>query len=461
MHGARNGRQVVHRQDAIRPSPYQESLDAGLDPPQLTTSTVRYWSDFNRVFYHPRSIIQLNEYELNSSLVPFERWATGEDLFASLDKEHDLVDRDMRPFIEEADQMQGIQIVSSFDDAWGGFASQYVERLRDEYGKSAVWVWGLQDTHQGGTKVRRAGAGVVAHPFFEGVCSSSGLMGLVQDKRLLRLVNNARTLTSVYRQASLVIPLALPRLSPYRVALDPLSSWHTSAVLATALETALLPSRLRDRSKGDTLDTMTDLLNAMGKQTVATLHMNYPEATKEETGGSREGRPPSGSATKMDVDTEEPAQLDLDFAPEETVSARQQNGHAYVRPRVFSQLSVSRGAPDRDQDQGIESQDGAGRRRPNGPVLQTYQTPLAYPLPTSFPGIFRDERGQQLDSKGAQVMASLTTDTSLSKRLTNLRATVTRAFAVEDREALSNDLAEMADEYHEGWSSGSDEGDDD
>jgi hypothetical protein len=144
---------VVHRQDAIQPSTYQEHLDAGLEPPELTTNSVRYWSDFNRVYYHPRSVVQLNDYELNSTLAPFERWATGGELFASLDKEHDLLDRDLRPFVEEADQLQGLQLVSTFDDAWGGFASQYVERLRDEFGKTVIWAWGLQDTRSGIARV--------------------------------------------------------------------------------------------------------------------------------------------------------------------------------------------------------------------------------------------------------------------------------------------------------------------
>lgn len=150
-----SGRTVVQKSDPIAPSAYQQSLDTGLEPPQLTTETVRYWSDFNRVFYHPRSIVQLNEYELNSSLVPFERWETGEELFASLDKEHDIVDRDLRPFVEESDQMQGIQIMATLDDAWGGFASRYAERLRDEYGKTTIWVWGLQENFQGVNRVSR------------------------------------------------------------------------------------------------------------------------------------------------------------------------------------------------------------------------------------------------------------------------------------------------------------------
>ena len=78
--------------------------------------------------------------------MPFEKWTTGDELFNSLDKEHDLLDRDLRPFVEEADQMQGIQLMTGVDDAWGGFAARYMDRLRDEYGKTAVWVWGVEDS---------------------------------------------------------------------------------------------------------------------------------------------------------------------------------------------------------------------------------------------------------------------------------------------------------------------------
>lgn len=148
------GRTVIQKQDPIPASAYQQALDAGESPSRpLTTDTVRYWSDFNRVFYHPRSIVQLNEYELNSSIMPFERWDTGGELFSALDREHDLADRDLRPFVEEADQMQGIQVMATMDDAWGGFAARYVERLRDEYGKTAIWVWGGEGGVKGVNRV--------------------------------------------------------------------------------------------------------------------------------------------------------------------------------------------------------------------------------------------------------------------------------------------------------------------
>lgn len=133
------------QQPAIPASEYQTHLDSGLDPPPLTTSTVRYWSDYNRVFYHPRSIVQLQEFELNSSIAPFERWSTGEELFSNLDREHDLLDKDLRLFLEEADHLQAVQVFASADDSWAGFAAKYVESVRDELGKTAIWVWSLED----------------------------------------------------------------------------------------------------------------------------------------------------------------------------------------------------------------------------------------------------------------------------------------------------------------------------
>jgi hypothetical protein len=142
----RNGPTIVQRQELIQQNAYQQSLESGLDPAELTTESVKYWSDFNRVYFHPKSVVQLNEFELGSKLQPFQNWNVGEELFASLDKEHDLLDRDLRSFAEEADHMQGIQLIASVDDAWGGFAARYLDRIRDEYGKTTVLFCGLEDS---------------------------------------------------------------------------------------------------------------------------------------------------------------------------------------------------------------------------------------------------------------------------------------------------------------------------
>tara|TARA_R110002003_G_scaffold244_4_gene17444 strand:- start:42516 stop:43133 length:618 start_codon:yes stop_codon:yes gene_type:complete len=145
---------IVQRAQAIPPSTYQEHLDAGLDPPPLSASIIRYWSDYSRVFYHPKSIVQLSEFDVNDKLMPFEKWEVGMELFEKLEREVDLVDRDLRPFVEECDGIQGLQIFTGVDDAWGGWACGWLERLRDEYGKLSIWTWGLGD-HGANTSVGR------------------------------------------------------------------------------------------------------------------------------------------------------------------------------------------------------------------------------------------------------------------------------------------------------------------
>lgn len=77
--------------------------------------------------------------------MPFENWTAGEELFNSLDKEHDILDRDMRPFAEESDQLRAFQIFSGTDDGWGGFTARYIDSLQDEFGKKDIWMWAVED----------------------------------------------------------------------------------------------------------------------------------------------------------------------------------------------------------------------------------------------------------------------------------------------------------------------------
>lgn len=87
--------------------------------------------------------------------MPFEDWSAGQELFHDLDKGFDLLDRDIRPFVEECDQLAGLQIFSGNDDGWGGFSSSYVESLREEFGKTSIWFWGLENGSRA-TRVSRS-----------------------------------------------------------------------------------------------------------------------------------------------------------------------------------------------------------------------------------------------------------------------------------------------------------------
>ena len=85
---------------------------------------------------------------------------------------------------------------------------------------------------------------------------------------------------------------------------------------------------------------------------------------------------------------------------------------------------------------------------------------LAVPS-VAVPAVAVNARDVDLALNTANLVPALSTDSAVSGRIKLLRQTIMQSIGVEDRETLGNDLAEMADEYHEGWSSGSDEGEDD
>jgi hypothetical protein len=55
---------------------------------------------------------------------------------------------------------------------------------------------------------------------------------------------------------------------------------------------------------------------------------------------------------------------------------------------------------------------------------------------------------------------ALSTDTSVMDKVRALRTTVIRSIGLDDRETIGNELAEIAEGYKEGWSSGSDDDND-
>lgn len=83
----------------------------------------------------------------------------------------------------------------------------------------------------------------------------------------------------------------------------------------------------------------------------------------------------------------------------------------------------------------------------------SFDTPLLFPMLSSFPSIVN------IPSRPADklaVHAGLTTSTAVAEQIRNLERIAGRLVGLEEREALSNGLMTMAEEYDEGWDSGSD-----
>lgn len=85
-----------------------------------------------------------------------------------------------------------------------------------------------------------------------------------------------------------------------------------------------------------------------------------------------------------------------------------------------------------------------------------FDTPLKFPLLDSFPTIYKEGAGQE----DISVQTVLSTETTMAPQVKNLKSLTYWSIPLDEREALSNGLAEIADAYQDDWSSGSDEDDD-
>ncbi|KAM3422849.1 Protein DML1 [Cercospora zeina] len=430
--GQWSGRTDSLRLPPIVPSPYQVALDAGLEAPVLSTQSVRFWSDYNRVFYHPRSIIQLNEYELHSSLMPFEQWSTGEELFSALDREHDLLDRDLRPFLEECDQLQGIQVLSATDNAWGGFASKYLERINDELGKGCRWIFGLSNTQR-----------------------------VSRERQSQQIANTAQSLYALDSSASLHIPVQnVPSWLPDYVSLDAASLWCTSALQAAAIESVTLPTRLRTTQSGRaTFENLEMTLNGDGNRRVTAFSFSAKagtEAVGTESATNGDTRMTNGIADDEEDHAREEDQLDIELFPHFSLpNTADRTRRPPRRPHVFSRVSSLRGAWRSATDEDYDDP-GVRRRQANGPRSSTHKTNLRFPMLTSFAPVLRF----QGDPQALAIQASLYTFSDISNRLRMIGSVARRLPAIDEREALYDGLSAMADEYEEGWMSDSEEDED-
>lgn len=180
-----------------------------------------------------------------------------------------------------------------------------------------------------------------------------------QDKRLIRLVNKAKSLASMYSQASLIIPLALPQKSSSNVALDHSSPWHVGALFNSAMESASLYTRLKttDRVNSTNLGNIADLLNVFGKQTIVNLQlspMEPPKAITDGDGGSMQLPTGRGELydrlNALDYDEQpesesekEITKLGIDLSSFEEGITSSTGFRRGKKPHLFSQVCTARG----------------------------------------------------------------------------------------------------------------------
>ncbi|KAF9644227.1 tubulin nucleotide-binding domain-like protein [Thelephora ganbajun] len=147
-----DGSIVEYKQDLVEKSRYHEQLEEELlfsapsgsepdptqpDPSVVDESTVRYWSDYNRVDYHPRSIQKLPD--LPDWDLGMGDWMAGKETFDRYNNQDgfSLMDDSVRLFVEECDSLQGLQI-SSETATFGSFSHSFLSAFRDDFPKLSV-----------------------------------------------------------------------------------------------------------------------------------------------------------------------------------------------------------------------------------------------------------------------------------------------------------------------------------
>ncbi|KAF1811782.1 hypothetical protein P152DRAFT_482809 [Eremomyces bilateralis CBS 781.70] len=400
---------------SISPSPYSQALDQGTTTPSLLTdSTVRYWSDYLRVYFHPRTLHQITIPGFrgpnqspggrlpglfsNSALGDLGRstqektslWSSGEDIWAELDSSPDGFEGEaLRSFLEECDLPQGIQVFTSINDAWGNVSIKAVERIRDEIGsKTSLWLWGLEERIDATAAARTQSA-----------------------------LNTARCMFEMGPHVSMFVPVSAQHAG-FGIGLHP---WRVAALEAAAIESFSLPTRLGERSSGQAL--MVDM------------------ETQLDWSGRRK-------AAKLAFSTHEGADITLwgDQIPL-AVTARQRVGHK--TEHVFGKVECIRGDW---EDKTLDVANGHG----NGNVVR-HMSSVPFPILDSYPTIFEQELA---DQRSLAVKTSLSVTDEVATRLRSLSILARRAAELSERETLSNGLEGLREEYVEGWEADSDEDDD-
>ncbi|TFK50599.1 tubulin nucleotide-binding domain-like protein [Heliocybe sulcata] len=409
-----NGDVVEYRQEQIPKSKYQEELEfAGEDvdrseddgrernAEKRNDSDIRFWSDYSRVYYHPRSLQKLAEPADWQD--PEGDWNYGQDLFRGYDHENDLMDDTLRHFMEECDALQGIQLIND-SSSFGAFVDSMLTLLKDDHPKLTCLTF----------------------PFLSSVVPGEAL-----DNRAMRIaINDALCIRDLKSLSTLSVPLQSSSLwnpGAWSSDLQFDNTYRASAILASHIESATLPLR----TKGSVVD-LRDLCDSV------TYPSNVPFAHL------------SGAL---------PVPIPItDAVFDERMHDFSKVDGADRPSTVYARRDVSRGFTGRDRIRYDAWQEKSGI-----PItLYDITHAPALPIPTSFPGILRDSSLPPSPTAGtARCLSSLYSSSATSeifsvrasfiddciKRKRDMAGIV--GIEIDELRELANDLWAMHDAYHD------------
>ncbi|KAJ2961688.1 hypothetical protein NQZ79_g3049 [Umbelopsis isabellina] len=328
---------------------YNQGIETAQDTDMNLDDSVQVWSDFNGNYFHPKSLNQINQYQMGNSLQPFDTYTAGYNAYDENEKETDSFDENFRFFVEECDQLQGFQIMTSIDDGFGGFTRGFLENVRDEYPKTSILTYGI---------------------------SNSNLPASMKNSQKI-LLNTSMAASGLSEYSSLYVPIHLPTTADINqpwarhLTINPSLQYHTSAILASAIETASVAWRIKKRSTH--LADMISSINWRGDTNIASLSICFPL----EVGNDKEYK---------NVDQIMPKGND-EFKLLKNLTV----GKAKIEDTIFGDSTVIRGIKEKgsriNRETCIENIFDC-LRTTNMPSNMRITANTGVPLPVSFPKLF-------------------------------------------------------------------------
>lgn len=229
--------------------------------------TVQSWTDYMYTRYHPRSINVMQEYKnTKGDDREFDTFTNGRSMWRHNELSETLLDK-TRMYLEECNSCQGFQVLFDCVDGFTGLSVKCLEELEDDFGKALFAIPLIPP---------RATVFKSCDP---------------QMSTSIRVANTALTFASLIDSSSLFLPLSTmetswrdlknPRHFPGLQYL-PDNLYHTSAILASYLDTITLKYRLNNASATNLTGFCTDLTNYGRKLCAAGLALPFPMTTHED-----------------------------------------------------------------------------------------------------------------------------------------------------------------------------------
>ncbi|XP_060537361.1 protein misato homolog 1 isoform X2 [Cylas formicarius] len=255
----------IKHEKAFPKNEFQEHLSTGSSSDNLTKrckldDSINVWSDFLYSRFHPATVNVINQYQHNNENVPFDIFSLGNSLWKT-DKFVDFADS-IRKFVEECDHLQGFHMITDCTNAFSGLSSACLEYVKDEYERKSVLVFPVIPSH-----------------YEEETTETNEAKMQSSQNDVLRLLNLTFSFNEYRKYSSMFVPLCTSRDgwpkpgAPrrfYHTQYNANLLYHTSAILASALDTVTLKYRQKSRNSS-LMDMCSDLTRYGRKVSAASL----------------------------------------------------------------------------------------------------------------------------------------------------------------------------------------------